>query len=57
MVLATAPILYGMLHDTIHRLQPYCQCKPYLTYIFRQQPCLQVYRHLAIYLSHNYLHL
>nr|DAO74445.1 MAG TPA: hypothetical protein [Bacteriophage sp.] len=57
MVLATAPILYEMLHDTIHRLQPYCQCKPYLTYIFRQQPCLQVYRHLAIYLSHNYLHL
>nr|DAJ76064.1 MAG TPA: hypothetical protein [Crassvirales sp.] len=57
MVLATAPILYGMLRDTIHRLQLYCQYKPYLTYIFRQQPRLQVYRHLTIYLSRNYLHL
>nr|DAI50426.1 MAG TPA: hypothetical protein [Caudoviricetes sp.] len=57
MVLATTLILYGMLHDTIHRLQLYCQYKPYQTYIFRQQPCLQVYRHLTICLSHSYLHL
>nr|DAG25866.1 MAG TPA: hypothetical protein [Bacteriophage sp.]DAH37794.1 MAG TPA: hypothetical protein [Caudoviricetes sp.] len=46
-----------MLHDTIRRLQLYCQYRPYLSYTFRQQPYLQVYHRLAIFLFRNSHHL